>query len=119
MPTKIELTLEQSQQGVSNDVLQHLVHVKSDSLPHAHTKALKVKHLASRLMLLNKNVISQKAQVHDRFNNSDNHELLHHQRYSKSNKEVLSGEIVSLKSIFWEIDRIDEEEEVASFRGKY
>nr|GFA05221.1 putative retrotransposon Gag domain, nucleotide-binding alpha-beta plait domain protein [Tanacetum cinerariifolium] len=29
---------------------------KSDSLPHAHTKALKVKHSASRLLLLNKNV---------------------------------------------------------------
>ncbi|GJZ52608.1 hypothetical protein Tco_0607123 [Tanacetum coccineum] len=34
MPTKIKLTLEQSQQGVSNDVL-------SDSLPHAHAQTTK------------------------------------------------------------------------------
>ncbi|GJZ24228.1 hypothetical protein Tco_0561687 [Tanacetum coccineum] len=131
MPTKVKLTLEQSQQGVSDDVLnirvilfsihsddgnpssvnlkQHrgrykrwccsLIPAKSDSLPHAHTQDLKVKHSASRLMLLNKNVISQKAQVHVKFSNSDNHELLHHQRYSKSNKEIFSKEIVSLRSI--------------------
>ncbi|GJT17122.1 hypothetical protein Tco_0875828 [Tanacetum coccineum] len=106
MPTKIELTLEQSQQGVSNDVLnirvilfsihiddgnhssvnikQHygrykhrcrsLVPAKLDSLPHAHAQAFKVKHSASWLLLLNKNVISQKAQVHFiiLFYNSDN-----------------------------------------------
>ncbi|GKA30351.1 hypothetical protein Tco_0716656 [Tanacetum coccineum] len=115
MQTKVKLTLEQSQQGVSDDVLnirvilfsihsddgnpssvnieQHsgrnyalswkscqggssklnlpdrrykhrccsLTLVKSDLLPHAHTQALKVNHSTSRLLLLNKNVISQKA----------------------------------------------------------
>ncbi|GKC72352.1 hypothetical protein Tco_1118235 [Tanacetum coccineum] len=61
----------------------------------------------------------QKAQVHVKFSNSDNHELLHHQRYSKSKKEVFSREIVSLRSILWEIDKINEDEEVASFRDKY
>ncbi|GJX38367.1 retrovirus-related pol polyprotein from transposon TNT 1-94 [Tanacetum coccineum] len=47
MPTKIELTLEQSQQGVSNDVL-----LKSDSLPHAHAQTTKTfyKHQDSRIM---------------------------------------------------------------------
>ncbi|GJR71267.1 retrovirus-related pol polyprotein from transposon TNT 1-94 [Tanacetum coccineum] len=64
---------------------------KSDSSPHAHTQALKVNHSTSRLLLLNKNVIGQKAQVHVKFSNSDNQELLHHQRYSKSNKESSSG----------------------------
>ncbi|GKA95492.1 hypothetical protein Tco_0817530 [Tanacetum coccineum] len=46
MPTKIELTLEQSQQGVSNDVL-----LKSDSLPHAHAQTTKTyyKHQDSRI----------------------------------------------------------------------
>ncbi|GJY11622.1 retrovirus-related pol polyprotein from transposon TNT 1-94 [Tanacetum coccineum] len=34
-----------------------LIPAKSDSLPHAHTQALKVNHLTSRLLLLNKNVI--------------------------------------------------------------
>ncbi|GJS10677.1 hypothetical protein Tco_0367473 [Tanacetum coccineum] len=34
---------------------------KSDSLPHAHTQALKVNHSTSRLQLLNKNVIGRKA----------------------------------------------------------
>ncbi|GKC99331.1 hypothetical protein Tco_1169606, partial [Tanacetum coccineum] len=34
---------------------------KSDSLPDVHTQALKVKHSASRLLLLNKNVIGHKA----------------------------------------------------------
>ncbi|GJY35175.1 hypothetical protein Tco_0420553 [Tanacetum coccineum] len=94
---------------------EHLVHVKSDSLPHAYNKALKVKHSASRLLLLNKNVISQRAQVHVKFGNSNNHELLHNQRDLESNKEVFSREIVSLRSILWEMDKIDEEEEVASF----
>ncbi|GJU53011.1 hypothetical protein Tco_1226725 [Tanacetum coccineum] len=50
MPTKIELTLEQSQQGVSNDVLDSYkdrdgdtsFQLKSDSLPHAHTQATKI-----------------------------------------------------------------------------
>ncbi|GJR44522.1 retrovirus-related pol polyprotein from transposon TNT 1-94 [Tanacetum coccineum] len=49
-----------------------LVPAKSDSLPHAHTQALKVNHSTSRLLLLNKNVIGQKAQVHVKFTNSDN-----------------------------------------------
>ncbi|GJT71351.1 hypothetical protein Tco_1030637 [Tanacetum coccineum] len=38
----------------------------------------------------NKNVISQKAQVHVKFSNSDDHELSHHQRSSKSNQELSS-----------------------------
>ncbi|GKE67755.1 hypothetical protein Tco_1521916, partial [Tanacetum coccineum] len=52
MPTKIELTLEQSQQGVSNDVLVgphgtrdgdgcSLIPAESDSLPHAHAQTTK------------------------------------------------------------------------------
>ncbi|GJZ87423.1 hypothetical protein Tco_0659033 [Tanacetum coccineum] len=56
MPTKIELTLEQSQQGVSNDVLvvlhgteefiqrwrwRHLIPAESNSLPHAHAQSTK------------------------------------------------------------------------------
>ncbi|GJQ98495.1 hypothetical protein Tco_0009634 [Tanacetum coccineum] len=67
MPTKIELTLEQSQQGVSNDVLVVLIlingeqrlyggggipfQLKSDSLPHAHTQTTKTyyKHQDSRI----------------------------------------------------------------------
>ncbi|GKC19771.1 hypothetical protein Tco_1021921 [Tanacetum coccineum] len=52
MPTKIELTLEQSQQGVSNDVLDShkdgdgdaLFQLKSDSLPHAHAQTTKCGH---------------------------------------------------------------------------
>ncbi|GJV12926.1 hypothetical protein Tco_1354467 [Tanacetum coccineum] len=60
MPTKIELTLEQSQQGVSNDVLDTYkdgdgdasFQLKSDSLPHAHTQTTKTyyKHQDSRIM---------------------------------------------------------------------
>ncbi|GJY27874.1 hypothetical protein Tco_0403641 [Tanacetum coccineum] len=96
-----------------------LVPAKSDSLPHAHAQAFKVKHSASRLLLLNKNVISRKAQVHVKFSNYDNYKIPHHQRYSTSNKEVFSRETVSLRSILWEIDRNDEEEEVTSFRDKY
>ncbi|GJW02816.1 hypothetical protein Tco_1561672 [Tanacetum coccineum] len=69
---------------------------KSDASPHAHTQALKVNHSTSRLLLLNKNVISQKAQVHVKFSNSDNHELLHHQRYLKSIKESSSMELLAL-----------------------
>nr|GEY34429.1 hypothetical protein [Tanacetum cinerariifolium] len=82
-------------------------------------KALKVKHSTSRLLMMNKNVIGQKAQDHVKFCNSNNHELLHHQRYSKSNNEVVFGEIVSLRSILWEIVSLDEEEEFASFQDKY
>ncbi|GJZ43579.1 hypothetical protein Tco_0590834 [Tanacetum coccineum] len=66
-----------------------LVLVKSDSWTHAHTQALKVKHSASRLL------------------------------YSKLNKEAFSGEIVSLRSILWEIVSLDEEEEVVRFQDKY
>ncbi|GJU22108.1 hypothetical protein Tco_1155450 [Tanacetum coccineum] len=68
-----------------------LILAKSDSLPHAYAQALKVNHSTSRLLLLNKNVIGQKAQVHVKFSNFDNRKLLHHQRYSKSNKESSSG----------------------------
>ncbi|GJW44626.1 hypothetical protein Tco_0073425 [Tanacetum coccineum] len=68
MPTKIELTLEQSQQGVSNDVLEvlpklnlpdhrykqrccSLILADSNSLPHAHTQATKTyyNHQDSRI----------------------------------------------------------------------
>ncbi|GJS11334.1 hypothetical protein Tco_0368130 [Tanacetum coccineum] len=59
MPTKIELTLEQSQQGVSNDVLDTYkdgdgdvsFQLKSDSLPHAHAQTTKTyyKHQDSRI----------------------------------------------------------------------
>ncbi|GJR02396.1 hypothetical protein Tco_0525380 [Tanacetum coccineum] len=56
MPTKIELTLEQSQQGVSNDVLLCdgggiPFQLKSDSLPHAHAQTTKTyyKHQDSRI----------------------------------------------------------------------
>ncbi|GJW64322.1 hypothetical protein Tco_0116206 [Tanacetum coccineum] len=60
-----------------------LIPANSNSLPHAHTQALKVNHSTSRMLLLNKNVIGQKAQVHVKFSNSDNHELPHHQRSLK------------------------------------
>nr|GEZ03449.1 hypothetical protein [Tanacetum cinerariifolium] len=40
IPTKIELTLEQSQQGVSNDVLMASVHVSSDPVPQCQRTAL-------------------------------------------------------------------------------
>ncbi|GKA04042.1 hypothetical protein Tco_0676823 [Tanacetum coccineum] len=127
MPTKVELTLEQSQQGVSDDVLNIrviLFSIHSDdgnpssviikqhcgtnvnvavsfqlSRIHYHMlilKALKVKHSASRLLLLNKNVFSQKAQANViiLFCNSNRHEFPQwHQRSSKLNK---IGEIVSL-----------------------
>ncbi|GKC20983.1 hypothetical protein Tco_1023133 [Tanacetum coccineum] len=72
---------------------------KSDSLPHAHTQALKVNHSTSRLLLLNKNIIGQNAQDHVKFSNSDNHELPHHQRSSKSNQESSSREIVNQRNI--------------------
>ncbi|GKA30011.1 retrovirus-related pol polyprotein from transposon TNT 1-94 [Tanacetum coccineum] len=59
MPTKIELTLEQSQQGASNDVLDSYkdgdgdasFQLKSDSLPHAHAQTTKTyyKHQDSRI----------------------------------------------------------------------
>ncbi|GJX82203.1 hypothetical protein Tco_0331684 [Tanacetum coccineum] len=54
MPTKIELTLEQSQQGVSNDVLVKTVvtvsqSTKVDSLPHIHAHSTKtINHESSR-----------------------------------------------------------------------
>ncbi|GJY55194.1 retrovirus-related pol polyprotein from transposon TNT 1-94, partial [Tanacetum coccineum] len=60
MPTKIELTLEQSQQGVSNDVLDlhkdgdgdASFQLESDSLPHAHAQTTKTfhKHQDSKIM---------------------------------------------------------------------
>ncbi|GJS72571.1 hypothetical protein Tco_0705412 [Tanacetum coccineum] len=69
MPTKIELTLEQSQQGVSNDVLMEILleptsnkllvgldngvaassHRSRIHKPHAHTQAFKVNHSATRV----------------------------------------------------------------------
>ncbi|GJS60405.1 hypothetical protein Tco_0655189 [Tanacetum coccineum] len=66
MPTKIELTLEQSQQGVSNDVLAVFIlingeplyggggisfQLKLDLLPHAHAQTTKTyyKHQGSRI----------------------------------------------------------------------
>nr|GFA37689.1 hypothetical protein [Tanacetum cinerariifolium] len=96
-----------------------LILAKSDSLSHAHDQALKVNHSTSRLLLLNKNVIGQKAQVHVKFSNSDNYELLHHERYSKLNKESSSGELLPLVTFNRGIVSLDGEEEVASFQNEH
>ncbi|GJV21667.1 hypothetical protein Tco_1370687 [Tanacetum coccineum] len=74
----------------------HYYLTPASSMPHAHS-ASKQK----------KNVSGQKAQVHViiLLRNSDNHEL--HQRSSKSNKNCLIGEIVSL----------DEEDDIVSFQA--
>ncbi|GJU37108.1 hypothetical protein Tco_1185462 [Tanacetum coccineum] len=149
MPTKVELTLEQSQQGVSDDVLNIRVILFSirndDGNPssvnikqncedlrfrarnlvkevlqieplhqqginvgvaasfqlrqiHYHMLILKLQKSYVQLQC-NKDVISQKAQVHVKFSNSDNHELPYHQRFSKSNQESSSKEIVNLRNI--------------------
>ncbi|GJR07208.1 retrovirus-related pol polyprotein from transposon TNT 1-94 [Tanacetum coccineum] len=79
--------------------LHHPIPAKSDSSPHAYAQALKVNHSTSRRLVLNKNVIGQKAQVHVKFSNSDNHELPHRQRSSNSNKESSSEEIVNQRNI--------------------
>ncbi|GJR05843.1 hypothetical protein Tco_0528827 [Tanacetum coccineum] len=73
-----------------------LIPAKSDSLPHAHTQAFKVKHSTSRLLLLNKNVIGQKAQVHVilLFRNFNSHELP--QCHQRSSKSIKIGKTVSL-----------------------
>ncbi|GKB93096.1 hypothetical protein Tco_0979233 [Tanacetum coccineum] len=145
IPTKIELTLEQSQQGVSDDVLvsiegveelkrnvwikgekkealqtqlrqkpgQYIIYQnhKDDcwykcrvaapfqqSRIHYHVLILKLQKSSIQLKC-NKNVISQKAQVHVKFSNSDNHELPHHQRSSKSNQKLSFEEIVIQRNI--------------------
>ncbi|GJR56741.1 hypothetical protein Tco_1498903 [Tanacetum coccineum] len=62
----------------------------------------------------------RKAQVHVKFSNSDNHELPHHQRSSKSNQESSSEEIVNQRNIVMEeIVSLDKEEEVERFQDKY
>ncbi|GJZ10887.1 retrovirus-related pol polyprotein from transposon TNT 1-94 [Tanacetum coccineum] len=79
MPTKIELTLELSQQGVSNDVLIHkdefykrwccsLILAESNSLPHAHAQTTKTYywHQDSRI---------KKAQVHTKTKTSTNSDI--------------------------------------------
>ncbi|GKB53735.1 hypothetical protein Tco_0904488 [Tanacetum coccineum] len=48
------------------------------------------------MLLPNKNVTSQMAQVHVKFNNSDNHELLHHYIYLKLNLEAFFGRLMEL-----------------------
>ncbi|GJS18078.1 hypothetical protein Tco_0412550 [Tanacetum coccineum] len=65
---------------------------------HYHMLILKLQKSYIQLKC-NKNVIGQKAQVHVKFSNSDNHELPHHQRSSKSNQESSSGEIVNQRNI--------------------
>ncbi|GJR45472.1 retrovirus-related pol polyprotein from transposon TNT 1-94 [Tanacetum coccineum] len=94
-----------------------------DSKATMPSRAIRFQHARTNPSMLDttlsRNRLNEKAQVHVKFSNSDNHELIHHLRYSKSNKNVFSREIVSLRSIFWDIDRIDEEKEVASFREKY
>nr|GEX79896.1 hypothetical protein [Tanacetum cinerariifolium] len=96
-----------------------LILAKSNSLSHAHDQSLKVNHSISRLLLLNKNVISQKAQVYVKFSNSDNYELLHHERYSKLNKESSSGELLALVTFNRGIVSLDGEEEVANFQNEH
>nr|GFA15436.1 hypothetical protein [Tanacetum cinerariifolium] len=73
-----------------------LIPVDSDSLPHAHAQAFKVKHSSSLLLLLNKIVIGQKAQVQViiLFRNSDNHEFA--QCHQISLKSIKIEEIVCL-----------------------
>ncbi|GKC31547.1 hypothetical protein Tco_1038841, partial [Tanacetum coccineum] len=108
MPTKVELTPEQSQHGDSDDVLvgPHGTRGTNVSVAtpfqqsriHYHVLVLKLQKSYIQLKC-NKNVIGQKAQVHVKIGNSDNHELPHHQRSSKSNQESSSGEIVNQRNI--------------------
>ncbi|GKB22451.1 hypothetical protein Tco_0861852 [Tanacetum coccineum] len=65
---------------------------------HYHVLILKLQMSYIQLKC-DKNVISQKAQVYVKFSNSDNHELPHHQRSSKSNQVSSSGEIVNQRNI--------------------
>ncbi|GKD52260.1 hypothetical protein Tco_1281236, partial [Tanacetum coccineum] len=65
---------------------------------HYHVLILKLQKSFIQLKC-NKNVISQKAQVHVKFSNSDNHELPRHQRSSESNQELSSEEIVNQRNI--------------------
>ncbi|GKA66632.1 uncharacterized mitochondrial protein-like protein [Tanacetum coccineum] len=65
---------------------------------HYHVLILKLQKSFIQLKC-NKNVISQKAQVHVKFRNSDDHELPHHQRSSKSNQELFFEEIVNQRNI--------------------
>ncbi|GJR88831.1 hypothetical protein Tco_0212842 [Tanacetum coccineum] len=70
---------------------------KSDSSPHAHTQALKFDYSTLRLLLLNKNVIGQKAQVH--LSNSETpiiRNFLHHQKISNVKQGIVLSGIVSL-----------------------
>ncbi|GJT01243.1 retrovirus-related pol polyprotein from transposon TNT 1-94 [Tanacetum coccineum] len=84
-----------------SDVLVHTSMLQphsSKSQIHYHVPILKLQESFIHLKC-NKNVISQKAQVHVKFNNFDNHELPHHQRSSKLNQESSSEEIVNQRNI--------------------
>ncbi|GJR59729.1 hypothetical protein Tco_1501891 [Tanacetum coccineum] len=95
MPSKIEPTLEQSQQDVSNDVLDSYkvrdgdasYQLKLDSLPHAHAKTTKTyyKHQDSRIKKAQELKTKTSA-------NSDIQDLT-----KECHIELTSGEIVSLK----------------------
>nr|GEY17732.1 hypothetical protein [Tanacetum cinerariifolium] len=98
-----------------------LVPAKSDSLPHAyaHAQSFKSQTFNIKIVADEQECNWSESSRSFKFCNSNNHELLHHQRYSKSNNEVVFEEIVSLRSILWKIVSLDEEEEVASFQDKY
>ncbi|GJT06213.1 hypothetical protein Tco_0840675 [Tanacetum coccineum] len=103
MPTKIELTLEQSQQGVSNDVLilrfEQEKPFQGDSLnlPGSQESFYTIKRETE---------VSRDSETYSAHNSSFQSQsfnvkivdsnLPHHQRASKSNKESSIGEIVRL-----------------------
>ncbi|GKE06428.1 hypothetical protein Tco_1398446 [Tanacetum coccineum] len=137
MLTKVKLALEQSQQGVSDDVLNIRVILFSIYSDDENPSSVNIKqycdvpimrtckHGESNTSVLEDptlqagNPVKEKAQVHVKFSNSNNHELLHHQRSSKSNKEVVSGEIVSLRSTLLGDCKPDKEEEFTRFQDEY
>ncbi|GKB79367.1 hypothetical protein Tco_0946262 [Tanacetum coccineum] len=134
MLTKVNLALEQSQQSVSDDVLNirvilFSIHSDDENPSSVNIKQYCVmrtcKHGESNTFVLEcptlqaGNPVKEKAQVHVKFSNSNNHELLHHQRSSKSNKEVVSGEIVSLRSTLLGDCKPDKEEEFTRFQDEY
>ncbi|GJU70872.1 hypothetical protein Tco_1262277 [Tanacetum coccineum] len=68
MPTKTELTLEQSQQGVSNDVLviwwwRYPIPAELDSLPHAHAQTTKTYYKHQDLRIKKAQVLKTKTFV--------------------------------------------------------
>ncbi|GJV41215.1 hypothetical protein Tco_1419655 [Tanacetum coccineum] len=132
MPTKVELTLEQSQQGVSDDVLhgEYNTLVLEDPtlqagypvkevLPKLNLHDHRYKHQCCSLIPAKSDSLPHAHTQALYVIHSASRLLVLNKNIFKVKQRSVLWEIDCLRSILWEIVSLDEEEEFSSFQDEY